>query len=530
MTSTDNRARPWWADAVIYQIYIRSFQDSDGDGLGDLEGVIARLDYLTWLGVDALWLSPFHPSPLLDGGYDVSDFNGVDPRFGSLATLDRLIGEAHERGLKIIMDFVPNHTSDQHAWFRESRSSPTSPKRDWYIWRDGKDGGPPNNWTSMLFGSAWTKDDPSGQWFYHAFLPEQPDLNWRNPAVRDAMGEALRFWMDRGIDGVRVDAVPHLVEDALLRDDLPETIDAGGMPAQSGSRHVYTSNRPETLAALPVLRQVVDAYPDRLLIGEVHLPVPMVMRYYGDMTNGLHAPFNFALLETQWNAIALQAAIDEYLRLLPPGAWPNWLLGNHDEPRVASRIGREQARAAAMLAFTLGGAPIMYNGDELGLEEIVLTTTDLARVPEMRHPSHARKYAPHRAPMPWDGSSQSGFTTGTPWLPLGLDNAARHAAGQTTDPTSMLALYRGLIALRRAEPALAEGSYEPLRTDDGVLAFLRATNDHRMLVAINTEGSRAALKLPAAGVVVLSTSLDRTDEPPVETVELRPYEGLVVRQ
>lgn len=525
-TGTD---RPWWADAVIYQIYLRSFQDSDGDGLGDLNGVIARLDYLVWLGVDALWLSPFHPSPLLDGGYDVSDFEGVDARFGDLATLERLIADAHTRGLRIIMDFVPNHTSDQHSWFIESRSSSRSAKRDWYVWREGRDGGPPNNWGSMLFGPAWTHDAASGQWFYHAFLPEQPDLNWRNPDVRRAMNDALRFWLDRGIDGVRVDAVPHLVEDDLLRDDLPEAVDAGGMTVQSGLRHVYTSNRPETLACLPVLREAVDAYRDRLLIGEVHLPIPLVMRYYGDMTNGLHAPFNFALLETEWNATALQAAIDEYLRLLPEGASPNWLLGNHDEPRVATRIGREQARAAALLAFTLGGAPIMYNGDELGLEDVTLHDEDLRLVPEMRHPQHARKYAVHRAPMPWDDGPAGGFTTGTPWLPLGTANRGRNVAAQSSDAGSMLMLYRRLIALRRDEPALKDGLYRPLRTQPGVLAFIREAGAERVLVAAAIGHGHAAVILPADGIVVISTHLDRAGEACAERVDLRPNEGLVIR-
>ena len=521
-------ARPWWAEAVIYQIYLRSFQDADGDGIGDLAGVVARLDHLVWLGVDALWLSPFHPSPLLDGGYDVSDFEGVDPRFGDLATVDRLVTEAHGRGLKVIIDFVPNHTSDQHPWFRESRASRHNPKRDWYVWRDGQAGAAPNNWTSMMSGPAWTQDASTGQYFYHAFLPEQPDLNWRNPAVRDAMADVLRFWLARGIDGVRVDAVPHLVEDALFRDDLPEAVDAGGMPVQSGWRHVYTSNRPETLDCIADLRAVVDEFPDRLMIGEAHLPVPLTMRYYGGARPGLHAPFNFALIETTWSADALAAAIDHYLNLLPPGAPPNWVLGNHDEPRVASRLG-PGLRGATMLAFTIGGAPVFYNGDELGLTEVTLSDADLRAVPEMRHPEHARKYAPHRTPMPWTGDPGGGFTTGTPWLPLGADNAARNVAAERDDGRSMLTFVRRLIALRTAEPALRVGHYVAMAPRDAAFLYGRQAGDARVLVALNTGDLPVTVPLEVAGSVVLSTALDREGERCDREVRLRAHEGLVIR-
>lgn len=429
-------AAPWWKEAVVYQVYLRSFQDSDGGGFGDLDGLIARLDHLTWLGVDAVWLSPFHPSPMLDGGYDVSDFLGVDPRFGTLQTFDRLVAEAHGRGLKVILDYVPNHTSDRHPWFQESRASTDNPRRDWYVWRDGKDGDPPNGWRSMLGDPAWTRDEATGQFYYHAFLPQQPDLNWRNPEVRAAMHAVLRFWLDRGVDGFRVDAVAHLIEDDLLRDDPPGDLAGEGLPVQAGMRHAFTSDRPETHACVAEWRRLVDAYEGPVLIGEAHLPTERVVRYYGLESPGFHLPFNFVLLGMAWDARALAAAVDQYLNLLPSGAWPNWVLGNHDEQRLATRIGPEQARVAAMLAFTVGGTPFVYNGDELGLEDVPVCAD------EVRHPDMSRERDPQRSPTPWDAGHHAGFTTGEPWLPLGAENTSRNVAAQARNASSMLTLYR----------------------------------------------------------------------------------------
>lgn len=524
----DVATQPWWATAVVYQVYIRSFRDTDGDGVGDLEGVIAGLDYLVSLGVDAIWLAPFHPSPMIDGGYDIADFCGVDARFGTLATFNRLVAAAHRRGLKVIIDFVPNHTSDQHPWFAASRSSRADVKRDWYVWHDGRDGGPPNNWRSMLGGSAWTRDPATGQYYYHAFLPEQPDLNWRNPDVRDAVCDVLRFWLARGVDGVRVDAVPHLVEDELLRDDLGPDIDIGGMLVQGGLRHIYTMNRPENLSCMAQLRRVIDSFDDRLLIGEIHLPMPLVMRYHGVDQPGVQLAFNFTLLETTpWNAEALAAGIDEYIRLLPGGASSNWLLGNHDEVRVASRLGQDRARVAAMMALTLGGTAFIYNGDELGLEDVALGLADIGGIPEMRHPDHALQYAPHRTPMPWRADTHAGFSTVTPWLPHGLENAMRNVEAQNADDRSMLAFYRSLIALRRERPELQRGVVRQRPLQGDVLLYERGRDDGCILIAVNLGASPTVLEIPS-GAVVLSTHLDRTEEHVATRMTLRAFEGVAI--
>ncbi|MEG9524469.1 MAG: alpha-amylase family glycosyl hydrolase [Hyphomicrobiales bacterium] len=519
----DDRAAQWWQDAVVYQVYLRSFQDSDGDGIGDLDGVIARLDYVVRLGADALWLSPFHPSPMLDGGYDIEDFRAVHPLFGSLDTFDRLLEAAHRRGLKVILDFVPNHTSDQHPWFRESRSGRDNPRRDWYIWRDpAPDGGPPNGWRSMLDSSAWTRDPTTEQYYYHAFLPEQPDLNWRNPEVQAAIDEVLRFWLDRGVDGFRVDAVPHLVEDDLLREDPPGDLAGEGLPVQAGVRHAFTSDRPETHACAAAWRRLLDRYGDRLLIGEAHLPVERVMRYYGLDAPAFHLPFNFVLLNTAWDARALSAAIDQYLNLLPPGAWPNWVLGNHDEQRLASRIGPEAARVAAMLAFTAGGTAFVYNGDELGLEDVEIAPSEAHR------PDAGGDRDPQRTPMPWDDSPQGGFTSGTPWLPLGHANAERSVSAQEVDPRSMLVLYRHLIDLRRTYPALVRGRFQPRASEGTVLSYVREWDGTRLLVALNIGGSPAKATLHEPGTLLLSTRLDHNRTFCTGQLILRPDEGVLV--
>jgi alpha-glucosidase len=375
--------------------------DSNGDGIGDLPGITARLNYLVDLGVDAIWISPIFASPMADFGYDVSDYCGIYPPFGTLADFDRLTVAAHERGLKVILDFVPNHTSDQHPWFIESRSSRDNPKRDWYIWRDPKpDGSPPSNWVSEFGGPAWTFDETTGQFYYHAYLKEQPDLNWRNPQVRDAMLQVLRFWFERGVDGFRVDAIHHLFEDEELRDNPPNLDWREGMsPARSVIR-AYTMDQPEVHDAIAAMRRVADGYEDRVLIGEAYLPFDRLMAYYGVDLTGFHLPFNFHLLGTPWNPTAIAALINAYEAALPPGAWPNWVLGNHDRSRVASRLGREHAPIAAMLLLTLRGTPTVYQGEELGLTDVPIPPERVQDPWEKNVPGLGLGRDPVRTPMP----------------------------------------------------------------------------------------------------------------------------------
>ncbi len=504
--------------------------DSNGDGIGDLPGVRARLAYLSWLGVDALWISPIYPSPMADFGYDVSDYCGIDPRFGTLSDFDDLVREAHGMGLKVILDYVPNHTSDRHPWFLESRASRASARRDWYIWRDpAPDGGPPTNWVSEFGGAAWEWDAATGQYYYHAYLKEQPDLNWRNPDVRDAMLDVLRFWLDRGVDGFRVDTIHHLIKDSELRDNPPNPRFKPGMPPNKRLLRLYTTDRPEVHEADASMRRVLDAYEDRVLIGEAYLPIDRLMAYYGVDLTGFQLPFNFHLIAAPWNPTAIAALIEAYEAALPPGAWPNWVLGNHDRSRVVSRLGREQAPIAAMLLLTLRGTPTIYQGEELGLEDVPIPP-ELVQDPWERNvPGLGLGRDPVRTPMPWDGSANAGFTTGEPWLPLGAANAALAMTVQQNDPGSMLSLYRGLLALRRSEPALAVGDFVPVAATDNVLAYERRHGSRRLLVALSFSDGLQEMDIPAGKRRVLLTT-DRGDAPSASTgpIRLRAHEGIIM--
>lgn len=498
----------WWQRGVIYQIYPRSFQDSNGDGIGDLRGIIARLDHLADLGVDAIWLSPIYPSPMADFGYDVSDYVGIDPGFGTLADFDALMAAATKRGLKIILDLVPNHTSDQHPWFVESCRSRDNPKRDWYIWRDpAPNGGPPNNWLAEFGGPAWTLDPVTGQYYYHAYLAAQPDLNWRNPAVAGAIHQVMRFWFDRGVAGFRIDTIHHLFEDEALQNNPPNPDFAPGDPPTEALLRQYQVDRPETHHALIALRTIAEAYdPPRLLIGEAYLPFKALMAYYGTDGNGLQLPFNFHLLRTPWRADAIAHLVREYEALLPPGAWPNWVLGNHDRMRLASRIGLAQAPVAAMLLLTLRGTPTIYYGEELGLSDVTIPPQLVQDPWEKQVPGHGLGRDPVRTPMPWDDGRSAGFTMGTPWLPLNPDAVTRNVAAQRSDPQSLLALYRRLLALRRAEPALAVGSYGAIDVIGDVLSYERHVPGRRLRICLNTS-QRAAppLMVPLHAQLLLST-------------------------
>jgi alpha-glucosidase len=522
----------WWQRGVIYQIYPRSFQDADADGIGDLRGITQRLDYCAALGVDALWLSPIYSSPMADFGYDISDYTNIDPIFGTLADFDELLAQIKRRGMKLILDYVPNHTSNQHPWFQESRSSRTGPKRDWYLWRDAaSDGGPPNNWLSNFGGSAWEWDGTRRQYYYHAFLAEQPDLNWRHPNVVGAMHEVLRFWFRRGVDGFRIDVLWLLIKDDEWRNNPPNPTYEQGMPVFQSQIPLFTSDRPEVQSLIAGLRDVANEFDDRVLIGEIYLPLEKLMVYYGAHLGGVQLPFNFQLLQSTWNAREIAEVITRYEGALPCGAWPNWVLGNHDNPRVASRVGAPQARVAAVLLLTLRGTPTLYYGDELGMVNVAIPSNRVQDPLERNVPGKGLGRDPCRTPMQWDSSPYAGFSIHNPWLPVSPDHAIVNVKTEQKERSSHLMLYRQLLALRRSHPALAIGEYEPVTASGDLLAYVRHLHDQRFLIALNFGAAPCALAFDlglASGRVLLSSYMDRADDLCVGKVHLRANEGVIV--
>ncbi|HUP84602.1 MAG TPA: alpha-amylase family glycosyl hydrolase [Acidimicrobiales bacterium] len=481
----------WWKSAVIYQIYPRSFCDTNGDGVGDLEGIRRHLDHLTRLGVEAMWISPFFTSPMKDYGYDVADYCDVDPLFGDLADFDRLLADAHERDLKVLIDWVPNHTSDRHPWFEESRSSRTNPKADWYWWRDGTPDSPPNNWVAAFTGGpAWTWDDTRSQWYLHNFLEEQPDLNWRNPEVVTAMHDTLRFWLDRGVDGFRIDVV-HLLGKT---DDLPDgPVDERG---RVGPIHDYA----DTHAILRDIRRLMNGYePERMMVGEVYLlSTKRVATYYGD-GDELHLSFNFPPLHAPWQAAAWRRRIERVIEELDPrDAWPTWVISNHDQPRHRTRYGTEaKARAAAVQLLTLRGTPFLYAGEELGLEDAVVPPH------RVRDPGGRDGC---RAPIPWTAVPDHGWGTDDPWLPWPPDADTRNAEVEAADDTSVLALYRRLLAARRASPALRAGGFGWLDSPPEVLAYERThPGGDRRVVLVNYSDEPRSVDTHGGAAIELSS-------------------------
>jgi alpha-glucosidase len=547
----------WWQTGVIYQIYPRSFQDSGGDGVGDLRGITARLDYLAALGVEAIWISPFYPSPMADFGYDVADYTGVDPLFGNLADFDALLAAAHAKGLRVILDFVPNHSSDQHPWFLESRSSRTNPKRDWYLWHDpvpypwlqpGQDQRPPsaqepNNWMSHFGGPAWTWDETTEQFYLHSFLKEQPDLNWRNPEVRAAIYAAMRFWLDRGVDGFRMDVLWLLIKDAQFRSNPPNDAFEDTQHDHKRVIPVYNADQPETLQIVAQMRALLDEYgptigaattSNRVLIGEIYLPLVDLVRYYGvPQLEGANLPFNFHLIQTQWNAAAIAQIVRDYESLLPASAWPNYVLGNHDQSRLATRVGPQQARAAAMLLLTLRGTPTLYNGDELGMTDVPIAPDQVQDPAEKNEPGKGRGRDPERSPMLWVDAPNAGFTTpdATPWLPLLADWKTLNAATQSRDTRSMLTLYRRLLALRRQHDTLHAGAIADVAAEGSVLRFRRValpegeSTDFQVLLNLGTEVAAVDC---APGTIVLTTLLDGEGAAVDGPVQIEAGEGLLI--
>jgi len=523
----------WWQSGTIYQIYPRSFKDSNGDGIGDLQGIITQLDYLTWLGVDAIWISPFYPSPMADFGYDVADYCNVDPIFGDLETFERLLEQAHRRDLKVIIDFVPNHSSDSHPWFVEARSSQTSSKRQWYIWHDpAPDGGPPNNWESYFGGSSWTFEQQTGQYYLRQFGARQPELNWRNPELRAVMYDVMRFWLDRGVDGLRVDVLWMLIKDDQFRDNPINTDWKEGDLPWAHQIRLFSEDRPEMHEVIREMRAIVDSYGERVLIGEIYLPLPQLMRYYGDTINGAQLPFNFQLiLLSAWNAEMIRQLVDTYEAILPAGAWPNWVLGNHDKPRIASRIGRLAARVAAMLLLTLRGTPTWYYGDEISMQDVTIPP-HLAHDPQgKRQPGYGRD--PVRTPMHWDSGPNAGFCPANvdPWLPIAADYQQNNVAVEREDARSMLTLTRALLTFRRIKPALNRGSYHAVESrSENCFVYLREHGKQRLLITLNFSVEAQVVRLPefGQGRILISTCLDREEQMNLASLSLRSHEGCII--
>jgi alpha-glucosidase len=522
----------WWRHGVFYQIYPRSFQDSNGDGVGDIAGIIDRLPYLQALGIDAIWLSPIFPSPMADFGYDISDYTGVDPVFGTMRDFYQLVSAAHAVGLKVILDLVPNHTSDQHPWFVASRSSRDNPKRDWYLWRDPRpDGGPPNNWLSEFGGSAWQYDVATRQYYYHAFLAQQPDLNWRNSEVRRAMYDVMRFWLGKGVDGFRVDVIWHLIKDAEFRDNPSNPNFREGRPPHEKILTRYSTDQPEVHDVVAEMRRVIDEFDSRVLIGEIYLPVQRLVAYYGKNLAGAQMPFNFALLSAPWNARSIEKIIRDYEAALPAGAWPNWVLGNHDRPRVASRIGEPQARVAVMLLLTLRGTPTLYYGDEIGMHQVAIAPDQVRDPFEKNVPGIGVGRDGCRTPMQWNATPYAGFSTSQPWLPLADDFQRQNAVDLDADARSILSLCKALIRLRKKWPQLVSGDYVPIAAQGDLLLYRRESDGRAVAIALNlgaTPVSIASDVIGLDGEILLSTNLDRQGEKIQGVLDLRGNEGAIV--
>jgi alpha-glucosidase len=522
----------WWRDGVIYQVYPRSFADSNNDGLGDLPGLVAHLDYIASLGVSAIWLSPFYPSPDKDFGYDISDYTQVDPRFGTLQDFDRLVDSAHRLNIRVVLDLVLNHTSNQHAWFQESSSSRNNPRAGWYIWCDAV----PNNWQSVFGGRAWTYSPARRQYYYHMFVREQPDVNWRNPEVRQAQLDVVRFWLERGADGFRLDVFNVYFKDDQLRSNPP----GPGIRAFDRQRHIYDVDRPELLPLLRELRTLLDEYPERYAVGETFISEPSkIAAYVGP--ERLHAAFNFQFTGSPFRpAPLLRSLLDWYDLEKQHGIWPTHVLGNHDVPRPATRYGRGEddarVRLMMLLLLTQRGTPFLYYGDEIGMRDIRLRRSEILDPP-------GRKYWPFykgrdgcRTPMQWDSSQYAGFSSSRPWLPVHPDYMHRNVQAQSDDPDSLLHFTRALIRLRREHPALRRGDFVAMVPDSsGIMMFVRRDPSEQILAALNFTPRRSRVSLPETSGpgswdLLLSSLPGGSADLHTQSLTLEPYQACLLKR
>ena len=530
----------WWQREIIYQCYPRSFQDSDGDGNGDLNGIRSRLDYFVDINIGAVWLNPIYLSPLMDNGYDISNYTDIDPLYGTMKDFKDLLEDMHEKGLKMILDFIPNHSSEQHPWFKESRSRRNNSKRDWYIWADGKGEGPPNNWISVFGGSAWTYDNLTEQYYFHQYGYFQPDLNYRNPEVQEAMKDVLRFWLDLGVDGFRVDAASFLLEDAKLENESGNPSFRGTCNCSTNISspdcynslvHNLTTNYEGIHDIIRSWRQVLDSYSDsgreRFMVGEVYDPISEGVTYYGKHNDEFNFAFNFALLKnTNWIGTEVSGLVGKWLNSVPEGAWSNWVLGCHDSPRISSKAGVYLARALNVLLLTLPGTPTTYYGEEILM-------TDVYIPPPKRQDVSGVGRDRERTPMQWNTSAHAGFSSSTPWLPVATNYTTYNVEVETTDSLSPLTLYKNLSSFRSNHSALRCSGYDHVYNSTDVFAYLRYDNSSQLLVVINFSREETVVDFSASvdvtkPTIILSSYLNRTGGVDLENVELLGGEAVII--
>ncbi|GIW61230.1 MAG: oligo-1,6-glucosidase [Patescibacteria group bacterium] len=531
----DQQLHSFWArNKVIYHIYLRSFYDTTGDGIGDLRGIIKKLSYLNdgtenSLGIGGIWISPFFSSPMADFGYDVADYCSVDPLFGTMKDFDELLLECKKRDIAIIIDFIPNHTSSKHPWFIESSSSRSNPKRDWYIWKDPKpDGSPPNNWLARFGGSAWTFDKKTGQYYYHSFLPEQPDLNWHNPQVREAMFQCLSFWLDKGVKGVRIDAVEHLYKDPAFKDEPlnPEYNPSTDDPYHQ-LLHIYTRGRKESVQIVKQICDFLKQYDDVYVISEAKIS-PKLMAEWQRVCGYLnYSPLNFPFVNLPWDAHAYRSYIDIYDKEIGEIYWPNYFLSNHDEPRVVARVGKERARILAMMLLTLRGTPFLYYGDEIGIGYVPIPPDKIQDPYEKRVPGKGLGRDPVRTPLPWNDGVYGGFSIHEPWLPLNPDYKTCNIETQQKDKRSMLSLYKMLIHYRNRSKSLRLGTYQSIDCGNrDILAYERLFASEKHLIMLNFSSESQTVHYNGRGILICTTYLDRKmEKSSLSSFLLRPYEG-----
>jgi len=532
----------WQNVNALYQIYPRSFYDASGDGIGDLNGITTKLKYLKGavgsLGVDAIWISPFYTSPMVDFGYDIANYCDVDPLFGTLNDFRNLLSQAHHYDIKVMVDFVPNHTSDQHEWFIDSKSSKNSSKRDYYVWQDAKsDGSAPNNWLSTFGGSAWQWHEDTQQYYLHSFLKEQPDLNWDNPDVRAAMADVLRFWLDIGVDGFRVDVARYISKDTQYRDESIN-VTYGKSSATEDPYQSLVHNRsqygPRLFDFLNELTQVVDKYDDRIMIFEDYpvenLSIAEQYRAFYDVHPGVGMPFNFQGMYCQWDANAFGSFIDSFQDILHVDERPLYCFGNHDQPRIASRFGSEQARLLALLQLTLPGLPVIYNGEELGMENADIAPNEMQDPAGNYTPGIGMGRDPQRTPLQWSAEQYAGFSQAKPWLPVGEHYTTLNVKNETSDNDSFLTLYRALLALRRNDITLRDGDFQlTSQNPSQVLTYRRQSSEGGYIVALNFSSEVKKVDIGSPGEVVMSTHPAFTPDFSEAQLVLKPYEGVLVR-